>query len=207
MKRQAMILFMMILIVLLVNVKFQMVSANAASGGKEIPDNAIRLRILANSNEKQDQMVKRSIRDAVNEQVGTWVDDLTSMKKARHVIKEHLPTIRQTVAQKLESLQINQSFDVTFGDVKFPTKIYGNNVYPAGTYEALLITLGDGEGANWWCVLFPPLCFLDFDNGDAVKSDDHAEPQTQEKEGKDVEVKFFIVDWFESLFAKIKGLF
>ena len=58
------------------------------------------------------------------------------------------------------------SFQVKFSkNVKFPTKVYGNFIYPAGEYEAVLITIGEGEGANWWCVLFPPMCFLDFRAG------------------------------------------
>ena len=65
---------------------------------------------------------------------------------------------------------VRQSVSVRFDRVSFPTKLYGNMVYPAGEYEAVLITLGKGEGANCWCVLFPPLCFLDFSNGEAVKS-------------------------------------
>jgi stage II sporulation protein R len=57
---------------------------------------------------------------------------------------------------------------VDFGQAEFPTKLYGQYLYPAGEYEAVIITLGEGDGANWWCVLFPPLCFLDFSNGTAV---------------------------------------
>lgn len=207
MKRKAIILLMMIMVVMLVNMKFQMTTTNAASGGSEIPDEAIRLRILANSDSEHDQKVKRQVRDAVNEQVATWVGDLTSIKQARHDIRDHLPQIKKKVAQELDNLGVKQSFNVKFGDVKFPTKIYGNYVYPAGTYEALLITLGKGNGANWWCVLFPPLCFLDFENGDAVKTDDSADQAAPKEDNEDVEVKFFIVDWFESLVDKIKGLF
>lgn len=198
---------MMMMVVMLVNMKAQMSTAHAASEDAKIPDEAIRLRILANSDSEQDQKVKRQVRDAVNEQIATWVGDLTSIRQARHVIKDHLPQIQENVAQKLHKLGVNQSFNVKFGNVKFPTKIYGNYVYPAGTYEALLITLGKGAGANWWCVLFPPLCFLDFDNGDAVKTDDSADQTAPAEDDEDVEVKFFIVDWIESLGDKIKNLF
>ncbi|KZE96612.1 hypothetical protein AVP43_01471 [Geobacillus stearothermophilus] len=133
-----------------------------------IPDEAIRLRILANSDADKDQQLKRKVRDAVNAQINGWVAELTSVDEAKRVIRSHLPEIEQTVARVLREEQSSQSYHVQFGSVQFPTKVYGNYVYPAGTYDALLITLGEGKGANWWCVLFPPLCFLDFSNGDAV---------------------------------------
>ena len=65
-----------------------------------------------------------------------------------------------------------------FGKVQFPTKLYGEFLYPAGEYQAILITLGEGTGANWWCVLYPPLCFLDFSNGVAVQSDGFEDSKT-----------------------------
>ncbi|HET7577917.1 MAG TPA: stage II sporulation protein R [Bacillales bacterium] len=205
MKRKAIILSIMILIVLMVNMKFQTATAEANGQRVKIPDQAIRLRILANSNSKEDQTIKRQVRDAVNAEIATWVHDLTSIDQARKVIRHHIPDIKQTVAKTLKSYHVDQSYKVTFGNVQFPTKIYGNYVYPAGVYEALLITLGKGLGANWWCVLFPPLCFLDFQNGDAVKTDTHATAhdtqavQVQSQNGNDIHVKFFIVDWFSSL--------
>ncbi|OQP06790.1 stage II sporulation protein R [Geobacillus sp. 46C-IIa] len=139
--------------------------ANAAVA---VPDEAIRLRILANSDAAADQELKRKVRDAVNAQINSWVAELTSFEEAKRVIRSRLPDIEQTVARVLRDEQSDQSYKVEFGPVRFPTKVYGNYVYPAGTYDAVLITLGDGKGANWWCVLFPPLCFLDFSNGDAV---------------------------------------
>jgi stage II sporulation protein R len=133
-----------------------------------IPGEAIRLRILANSDFEKDQAIKRKVRDAVNAQITLWVQDLTSMEKAREVLNAKLPEI-QSIAEKVVLEQgSDQSVKVEFGEVQFPTKLYGQFLYPAGKYQAILITLGKGEGANWWCVLYPPLCFLDFSNGVAV---------------------------------------
>ncbi|WP_312473223.1 stage II sporulation protein R [Neobacillus sp.] len=135
-----------------------------------IPGEAIRLRILANSDFEADQAIKRKVRDAVNAQITLWVQDLTSMEKARTLIKAKLPEI-QAIAEKVVREQASvQSVKVEFGNVQFPTKLYGQYLYPAGEYQAILITLGSGEGANWWCVLYPPLCFLDFSNGVAVSN-------------------------------------
>lgn len=148
-----------------------------------IPDEAIRLRILANSDGEKDQYVKRLIRDRVNEQITEWVKDLTSVTVARKTIKENLPALETIAKEVLKEEGVNESVHVKFGKVEFPTKLYGQFLYPAGEYEAVLITLGKGEGANWWCVLFPPLCFLDFSNGEAVKAPEPSEEEpTEEKE-------------------------
>jgi stage II sporulation protein R len=206
MKRKAIILSIMVLVVLMVNMKFQTATTHAATNDIKIPKEAIRLRILANSNSAHDQQVKREVRDAVIADVTGWVGDLKTIAQARRVIRDHLPAIRKTVAKTLNSYHADPTFKVKFGDIQFPTKIYGNYVYPAGTYEGLLVTLGKGSGANWWCVLFPPLCFLDFENGDAVKpasSDHSAQVQTQPQDDSDIHVKFFFVDWITSLFDHI----
>ncbi|OSX53911.1 stage II sporulation protein R [Anoxybacillus ayderensis] len=172
-----------------------------------IPNEAVRLRILANSDSPEDQALKRAVRDAVNEQITTWVSDLTSFEEAKQVIAQHVPDIEQTVARVLREKKSDQTYNVTFGRVSFPTKIYGSYVYPAGEYDAVLITLGKGEGANWWCVLFPPLCFLDFSTGEAVRP---VEKQIEQQERIDeqplvvedeqqIEVKFFVAEVWKKL--------
>ncbi|GCD84481.1 stage II sporulation protein R [Parageobacillus thermoglucosidasius] len=169
----AIVLYILLFIFgVLVNVYGQQTKAGA-NATVAVPDEAIRLRILANSDSAEDQALKRKVRDAVNAQINGWVADLTSFQEAKRVIRSHLPEIEQTVADVLRKEHSDQSYKVQFEKVDFPTKIYGDYVYPAGRYDAILITLGDGKGANWWCVLFPPLCFLDFGNSDAVQMDEH----------------------------------
>jgi stage II sporulation protein R len=183
-----------------------------------IPDEAIRLRILANSNSDEDQELKRMIRDEVNKEITQWVAELTSVETARQLIQSRLPDIEAIVEDVLVRENKQQSYSVNFDNVSFPTKLYGNFIYPAGEYEAILISLGEAKGANWWCVLFPPLCFLDFSNGEAVQAAEAEETETmnekdktnenlaalvvdEEEEKEEVEVKFFIVEWFEGLFS------
>ncbi len=145
-----------------------------AKGPSVIPKEAVRLRILANSDSDKDQALKRKVRDEVKVQIDGWVADLTSFEEARKVIQSHIPEIEKTVANTLKKEGSKDSFQVKFSkNVKFPTKVYGNFIYPAGEYEAVLITIGEGEGANWWCVLFPPMCFLDFSSGAAVRKEEH----------------------------------
>lgn len=169
-----------------------------AEGPVVIPDEAIRLRILANSDSSGDQALKRKVRDAVNAEITTWVADLTSIEDARVLIEERVPEIEAIANNVLAQEGAEQTVQVKFDyDVNFPTKIYGNYIYPAGQYEAILITLGNGGGANWWCVLFPPLCFLDFSNGDAVdRNEENTETTIHEEK---VEVKSFFAELLKKL--------
>ncbi|WP_053218123.1 stage II sporulation protein R [Virgibacillus senegalensis] len=171
-----------------------------ASGYQVIPDEAIRLRILANSDSDKDQDLKHLIRDRVNADITEWVGDIADIGEARKVIQNKLPEIESTVQQVLEEEGAEQTYQVEYGKkVKFPDKVYGSYIYPAGEYEAILITLGAGKGANWWCVLFPPLCFLDFSNGSTVAEEQEPEEdvdETEQKEEKEVKVKFFLLEWF-----------
>jgi stage II sporulation protein R len=135
-----------------------------------IPEEAIRLRILANSDLEKDQNVKRLVRDEVNKEITEWVGSLTSQEEAKSIIKAGLPELQKIAEDVVAAQGLDQRVQIDFGKVEFPTKLYGQYLYPAGEYEAVLITLGKGEGANWWCVLYPPLCFLDFSTGNAVRS-------------------------------------
>ncbi|TVZ83987.1 stage II sporulation protein R [Aeribacillus composti] len=179
-----------------------------------IPDEAIRLRILANSDSPEDQALKRNVRNAVNEAINQWVQDLTSIEEARKIIRAKIPEIKDIVQSVLKQENSSQSFTVEFKKIQFPTKLYGNFLYPAGNYEAILITLGEGKGANWWCVLFPPLCFVDFSSGEAIQQDEEKDKVKEEKKlektkilfapeehDEEVEVKFFLVEWFTNLFS------
>ncbi|MED4403865.1 stage II sporulation protein R [Metabacillus fastidiosus] len=195
----------------------QSIAAADANEPVVIPDEAIRLRILANSDSDEDQALKRKVRDEVNKEITKWVEKLTSIEAARKLISDRLPEIERIVEDVMKEEELVQSYDVDFDNVSFPTKLYGDYIYPAGEYEAILITLGAGNGANWWCVLFPPLCFLDFSTGAAVKAEGNeaaAENDSEkmkeqvtsivideEEKKEEVEVKFFLVEWFEGLFG------
>lgn len=161
-----------------------------------IPDDAIRLRILANSDDEADQQLKRQVRDHVNEKITKWVENIADIDEARALIQDRLPEIEAAVAEVLATENSTDDYEVEYDEnVTFPVKLYGDYLYPAGEYEAILITIGEGEGANWWCVLFPPLCFLDFSNGASVaeaSTDDEIEELEEEEE---VEVKFFLFEW------------
>ncbi|NEW08918.1 stage II sporulation protein R [Paenibacillus sp. SYP-B3998] len=157
---------------------------NAAVVSPSIPKESIRLRILANSDSVQDQALKREIRDAIIARMQEWVVGPHTLDEARVVVNVHLPELRVLVGEMIQERGYSYSHTVELGKVPFPTKMYGNEVYPAGDYEALRVTIGSGEGQNWWCVLFPPLCFVDSVSGEAVASTSAVVAKT-EGEAKD----------------------
>lgn len=182
-----------------------------------IPEQAIRLRIIANSDSPQDQILKREIRDHINSYISTKVGTLDSIEEAREKMKEELPQLEEIVAQTITKSGFTYNSKVELGVVPFPTKMYGQYVYPAGEYEALRVTVGEGLGQNWWCVLFPPLCFVDISTGDAVKTVDPNQTQVQDqtrnqteetKSGLEVpkiQVKFFLFEVFKDIWQSIFG--
>ncbi len=183
-----------------------------------IPEEAVRLRILAHSDSLEDQRIKRLVRDQVVKEIQSWQKQPTHIDEARQMIMEKLPRFSQIVNQVLQQYQVPYSAHVDYGAVPFPTKLYGEKVYPAGEYEALRITLGSGQGDNWWCVLFPPLCFIDMESGQAFSREEVSlaagsqvlaaaedELNLPIKETKaEVKVGFFLVDqllnWWKKTF-------
>lgn len=153
------------IIVLIMSWESQRMDAALATG--DIPTEAIRLRILANSDSAADQMVKRVVRDEVVKAMNSWATGPQTIEEARATIQSKLPELESIAANVLKSRGFAYGSSAELGIVDFPTKMYGNKVYPAGQYEALLITIGEGKGQNWWCVLFPPLCFVDAATGEA----------------------------------------
>lgn len=168
----------LILMVLLMSWEFQKV--DAALHMESIPEESIRLRILANSDSPSDQYIKAIVRDAVVETMNGWVSEPISIEEAREMLASREAELQAVIAATLEQNGYNYGFTTTIGQVEFPTKMYGQLVYPAGMYEALLVTLGKGEGRNWWCVLFPPLCFADTVAGEATAGVDKVSAEAEE---------------------------
>lgn len=146
--------------------------ALAAVVDADIPQESIRLRILANSDSVQDQALKRQVRDAIVEQMNGWVSGPTTLEEARVIVRERLPELEAVVGEQIRRYGYTYAYQVELGVVPFPAKLYGGKAYPAGDYEAVRVTIGAGEGQNWWCVLFPPLCFVDLAKGEAVAKKD-----------------------------------
>jgi len=127
--------------------------------GKEediiIPNNAIRFRVIANSNTVTDQQEKLIIKEKIETEVYNLINGVSNTNEVRNLINDNLNIIEDIVKS------YNVPYDINYGINHFPTKNYKGIMYKAGDYESLVITLGEGMGNNFWCVLFPPLCLLE----------------------------------------------
>ena len=120
-----------------------------------IPNKAIRFRVIANSDSVEDQMKKMEIKSAVEKEVYTLINGEDNISQVRNIIEDNMDTIKDIVEE------YNVPYNINYGNNYFPSKTYKGIMYPAGNYESLVITLGNGVGSNFWCVLFPPLCLID----------------------------------------------
>lgn len=120
-----------------------------------IPDNAIRFRVIANSDSIVDQNIKMEVKEEVEQEVYKLIGNSKNIDEAREILQNNLDKVDNIVNK------YNVSYDISYGNNYFPEKNYKGITYSAGNYESLVITLGSGSGHNWWCVLFPPLCLLD----------------------------------------------
>ena len=130
----------------------------------KIPDDAIRIRVIPNSNLEYDQMIKGKVRDALEVTMYDLLCDAESSGEAYEIIKNNLSLVDKDVANILKDT--DYGYDVNLGLNYFPEKEYKGVKYAEGYYNSLLVTLGKGEGDNWWCVLFPPLCLIEGDSSE-----------------------------------------
>lgn len=144
-----------------------------------IPEEAIRLRIVANSNSVEDQYIKNKVKLNIEEELKETIDLNATIESSRKNIINNIPRYEKVVEKTFEEENYNKDFSINYGYNYFPEKEYKGIIYEEGEYESLLITIGEGEGNNWWCVLFPPLCTL------------------EAEESEDIEYRFFIQDIFE----------
>ena len=126
-----------------------------------IPKEAIRFRVIANSNEEKDQSLKKKVVNNLNGEIRKLTVLDNNLENSRKNIKNQIPEFSKVVKETLDKNQSNQTFTIDYGINYFPEKEYKGIVYEEGEYESLVITLGNGQGENFWCVLFPPLCLLD----------------------------------------------
>lgn len=121
-----------------------------------IPNESIRIRIVANSNNINDLMEKKSLKNKIEEEVYNLVKDAKDINEARDELIKNMDYLDNLVGKNTK-----QIYTINYGMNYFPKKKYKGVVYEAGMYESLVITLGDGIGDNWWCVLFPALCLIE----------------------------------------------
>lgn len=170
-----------------------------------LANKVLRLHILANSNSTFDQELKLEVRDKVIEFLAPKIENSQSLSETKEIIKNNLQDIL-SVAQDTASKKSNYKVSVSLDTSTFPTKYYEDFSFPAGKYEALKILIGEGNGNNWWCVMFPPLCFT---NSSAGIFDDNAQKTLEnnltsselefiESKKADVKIKFRLLELWNS---------
>lgn len=132
---------------------------------KALADSAIRFHVLANSDSVSDQNLKMKVKENVVNYIYKNTGDFDSVQEAKIFITRHDTKIKNIALDTIHSLGYNYDVNSSFGIQDFPEKNYGDVVFPKGSYTSYTLSIGNGKGHNWWCVLYPPLCFVDASTG------------------------------------------
>lgn len=147
-----------------------------------IPDDSIRIRIIANSDSFDDQYIKIKVKQLIEPVIEEDLSNSSSLKESRFIIKNNLDKYDSMISSYLVDNSYNDKFSINYGSNYFPEKEYKGVKYESGNYESLVIKLGSGMGDNWWCVMFPPICSLEVE------------------ENSDIEYKVFVKELFDKYF-------
>ncbi len=156
-------------ILLMVISLFYIFISNSMAKSLTIPNDALRIRIIPNSNSDYDQFIKRKVRDNLEITMYDLLKNAKSSEEARQIILDNLYLIDKDVENILNGEKYDLGYKVNYGYNYFPMKEYKGVKYEEGYYESLIVTLGRGEGDNWWCVLFPPLCLIEASENDDIE--------------------------------------
>ena len=172
-----------------------------------IADSVFRLHVIANSDSKEDQELKLKVRDELLSYMNIISKDSTSKQEAMQIANEHKEEFTQIAEKVIKENGYNYTVNVQVGKADFPTKYYGDITLPAGTYDALKVQIGEAKGQNWWCVMFPPLCFVDVSTGIVPDNSKQELKQSLDNEEYDlisktdnneISFKFKIVELFQN---------
>lgn len=179
---------------------------NAVSS--DIANSVFRLHVIANSDEKEDQELKLKVRDNVLSYMNKICENVTTKEDAILIANEHIDEFKEIALNTIHENGYDYSVNIRIGNFSFPTKTYGDISLPAGYYDALRIEIGEAKGQNWWCVMFPPLCFVDVSSG--IVPDDSKETMKDnlsdeefslisDNEDSNVKFKFKLIEWFQNV--------
>lgn len=154
-----------ILIILLCLYVFTSAFSYATTISNDLQKSVFRLHVIANSNSEEDQNLKYIVRDNVIEYMKTICNQCSSKEETIKIVSDHLEDFTQIANQTIKENGFSYTANVSLGNFEFPTKVYGDISFPSGYYDALKIQLGNADGQNWWCVLYPSLCFVDITSG------------------------------------------
>ena len=164
---------------------------------QRLREELIRLHVVAASDSDEDQALKLRVRDAVVESLEDAMADLTDAEQAKAYLQENLPKIENLANQVLQEAGCTDTVQVSLAAEEFATRVYDTFTLPAGLYDSLRIIIGEGEGHNWWCVVFPSLCIPATSDGfeDTAAGAGFPDSLTGALEGEDgYEVRFFLLD-------------
>lgn len=167
-----------------------------------ISHKVIRFHVIANSDSNFDQALKLKVRDKTVEFLTPLLENSKNIDESREIIAQNIDNI-ENIAIKTLAQYSSYTASAKLTNSNFPTKTYGNYSFPAGNYEALKITIGEGNGQNWWCVMFPPLCFTDTSIEFSDKSVETLSTNLTEEEFEliskydkpNVQIKFKFLEW------------
>lgn len=137
----------------------------AQSVSSDIAESVFRLHVIANSDSQEDQDLKYVVRDNLLSYMNEICKNTTNKEEAIKIAKQHENDFKQIALQTIREQGFSYDVNVRIGNFEFPTKHYGDISLPAGFYDALRVEIGEAKGQNWWCVMFPPLCFVDVSSG------------------------------------------
>ncbi len=195
---------------------FIIVCANSyvSAVSSNISSSVFRLHVIANSDSSNDQSLKLIVRDKVLDYMNSLVDtNVSSKEEIMRIVSDNLEMFKSIAQDTVYDNGYDYPVNVEIGNFSFPTKTYGDISLPAGYYDALRVSIGEANGKNWWCVMFPPLCFVDVSSGVVPEdSKETLEESLSDEEyelisgsSTEFEVKFKLVEFFENFkntFAK-----
>lgn len=176
-------------------------------GENELYSGIIRFHVLANSDSEQDQALKLKVRDCVNAYTTKLLEDCSSIDQAKRIISQNRNVILETAKSCIEEQGYLYDVEFTEGYEIYPRRIYGKYSFPSGRYYSVRLSIGEGNGKNWWCVLFPPLCRAGatverFEDLNELKSvgftENEIEIITEEKSTR-TEIRYFFLDFINGL--------
>lgn len=194
---------------------FILLSANSYVNAvsSNIADGVFRLHVIANSDSVEDQNLKYKVRDALLDYMNSICSDVSSKEDAMNIASEHLEDFKAIAENVIYENNYTYPVSVEIGKYDFPTKNYGDVSIPAGIYDALRVKIGKASGKNWWCVMFPPLCFVDVSSGIVPNeskellqenmSTEEYDLLTNSSNNSDLNFKFKIVELFENIKIKL----
>lgn len=179
-----------------------------AAVSNDISESVFRLHVIANSDSEEDQNLKYIVRDNLIKYMNTLTQNMSTKDDAIEIAKEHEQDFRDIAIKTIRENGYDYDVKVEIGNCYFPTKYYGDISFPAGYYDALKVEIGESAGQNWWCVMFPPLCFVDMSTGivpdeskQTIKEQLSEEEYAiiNEKNNPNINFKFKLIELFSKL--------